>query len=162
MPLIGLDSVRAFNLELAALLRLKNQSHMCQLVDYDKSRLTLNLQWAGIEIRSYYKSLKRSLKGTEQPKDIGGKISHADLVDQLNCIYTIFEKLDIVHLDLTKPGKNVCCDISNITVIDFNITVLDRDPMSPELATVYKQFIAQGGLARQHDQLLADLKPLCI
>ena len=166
--LYSLTAAETYQLELDCLKRLKGCENMCQLIDYNRDELTLNLEWCGLsygrkDLRRYRKQQKRAAKtGSEKPSyynDMTLPITQQQFIDQWHRAFDQLEANNVVHFDL--QSKNVCLNQGHLTVIDFGIAVLDGDPRSNYLERRYHAFIARGGYEYQkHSELAAIIKEL--
>jgi serine/threonine protein kinase len=148
----GLTSPEAFNLELECYKRLSSHDNFPTLIDFDKTNLEIMLEDCGIHLMSYFKSKKRSLKRNENFKKIDIDMSSINF--QIEKIIEALSKNNIVHLDVYKPGKNLCFKNNTIYLIDFNISVVDGVPLSSELNILYRDFLQNGG----YDGMLTKFK----
>ena len=160
----GITVKKHYQLELDCLKRLKGCENMCQLIDYNRDKLTLDLEWCGLsygqkDIRQYRKQQKRAVKtGVELPdyySDMILPLTQRQFIDQWHSAFDQLESNNIVHLDL--QSKNVCLNRGHLTVIDFGLAVLDGDPVSEFLDKKYGEFIAWGGYAAQRDLKLTSI-----
>ena len=138
----GLDLQTAYQLELECLSRVKGQAHMCQLLDYDSTEMTLTLKWAGSTLQNAPRYL----------------VSRDSFIQQFTAAFEILESLDIVHFDISR--NNVCIDQTTkcISIIDFGSCVIDGSPQSSFFTKAYNEFIDLGGYSAFRDRLLKELR----
>jgi tRNA A-37 threonylcarbamoyl transferase component Bud32 len=148
----GLTPSKAFDLELECYKRLSSYDNFPILIDFDKTNLEIILEDCGIHLMSYFKSKKRSLKRNENFKKIDINISLINF--QIEKIIEALSNNNIVHLDVYKPGKNLCFKNNRIYLIDFDVAVLDHAPLSTEIDVLYQDFLHSGG----YDSMLKKFK----
>ena len=134
---------QAYDLELECYLRISGKKNFPNLLDYDSKKMIFVLEDAGTDLRSYLKKRKRFLKGSITDfKKIDFKIEN--LNDQVDNIIETLRSNNISHLDCFKLGKNICYKNGNITLIDFNVAVLDENPLTNSLSNLYNSYILNG------------------
>jgi predicted Ser/Thr protein kinase len=134
---------QAFDLELECYFRISRKENFPTLLDYDKKNMILVLEHSGIDLRSYTKEKKRFLKNSiDDFKEI--KFNIANLDNQIDNIIETLKYNSIAHLDCFKPGKNICYKDGKITLIDFNVAVIDQRPNTDKMDELYQEFIKNG------------------
>lgn len=134
---------QAYDLELECYTRISGKKNFPTLLDYDAKKMIFILEDAGKDLRSYLKERKRFLKGSNTDfKKIDFKIDN--LNDQVDNIINTLKINNISHLDCFKLGKNICYKDGNITLIDFNVAVLDEKPLTDSLNNLYNSYISNG------------------
>ena len=161
--LYNVNTLEIYELELSCLKRLQGQSHICQLIDYNRNELTLDLKWCGPsygvkDLKRYRKQQKCAVKtGVELPNyysDMTLPLTQQQFIDQWHSAFDQLEANNIVHFDL--QGKNICLNQGHLTVIDFGIAVIDRNPME-HLKIKYHDFVVNGGYVQQKISKLASI-----
>lgn len=138
-PRYGLSIKEVYELELECMRRVKGVPHMCQLVNYDRNSLILELEWAGNTLENIYKN---KLDG----------ISKEDFIMQFEKAFKILEEHDIIHLDL--GPNNICFKDNKITIIDFGHTIIDKNPTTETYHKFYNDFVNEGSYVSQKSSRL--------
>jgi hypothetical protein len=131
----GLSAVETYDLELTCLKRLQGHPNVCQLIGYDRDKLTLDLKFCG---HSYEKPRGRC---TTLP------LSKLQFIKQWQTAIDQLALNNVVHVDLLT--KNICLHLGYLTIIDFGIAVIDGKPKSKFIEKRYNDFIANGGYEYQ-------------
>jgi tRNA A-37 threonylcarbamoyl transferase component Bud32 len=151
----GLTPIEAFELELACYKRLSSYDNFPILINYDKKSFQLFLEDCGINLMSYFKSKKRFRKKNEIFAKL--EVDIDSIQRQVETIIKTLNDNNIVHLDLSKPGKNLCFKNGSIYLIDFNIAVIDNNPLSKEINDLYDNFLNSGGYDNLEKKIKEDL-----
>lgn len=121
----GLDIKNAKKLEVQCY-KLLNSIHFPKLISIDKPNV----------IRIEHKGESLNL--------IKKKIKIPHYKSQIDRIINEFRKKRIVHLDMHESGKNICVtDNGIISIIDFDIAVIDNNPLSNRLEQKYNKLLLQ-------------------
>lgn len=142
----GLTRAQAYELERTAYERLASCPHVPSIVLCDDATCKLTLEHRGT-------SLDR-LRRERKPVVV------SDVDDQIRTIARALDEAGVVHLDVF--SKNLCYDerTGRVSLIDFDMAVLDDAPMSETLRDLYERRKASG---ETHESLLrkaaADIRP---
>jgi hypothetical protein len=130
----GLTKKSAFKLEKDCLdLLNKNYECICEkksrhfpiIHNYDDINYTFNLSYCGKTIKE--------LNSCATTKSERNKYRHPNLKSQLDCIMFNLQKNKIKHLDMHK-GKNLCINKKGVlSLIDFDIAVIDDKFLSEKI-----------------------------
>ncbi len=147
---------QAFELELECYKRISGKENFPTLIDYDTKNMILEIEDVGIELSSYLKNKKRFYKKS-QSDFLEIKFNFVNLDSQIKNIIETLRNCNIVHLDHNKRAKNICYKEGKITLIDFNMAVVDRHPINNYLSKLYQIFINEGGYENQIRNLKQNL-----
>jgi predicted Ser/Thr protein kinase len=136
-----LTKEQAFRLELEIYKRLLGEENFPQLISYDENQLKLEISHCG-------KSLQLIKNEEIKLKDFDGQIQN---------ICEVLEKNNIHHLDIAL--KNICYSNEKIYLIDFDIAVIDNNPLNEKLANLLK---AQYNNKKTKELLLKTLEKIKI
>ncbi len=106
----GLTIKQAFELELEVYNRLNGHKHFPKLLEINEKKYQLLLEHCGITLNNL------------------PVFTIPNLNIQINSIHESLESNNIIHLDIR--NENICFKNENIYLIDFDIVVLDRKPLS--------------------------------
>jgi len=133
----GLTRNEAYNLEKECLICINNnfeclckikQNHFPKLIDFDDEKYQFVLSNCGICIKEYNKSKKKN-------------IIIANKKEQVNCIIENLKKMNIIHLDMSTNGKNMCITEDGIiSIIDFDIAIINNNSLSEQITKLYNQY----------------------
>jgi len=129
----------AYELELDCYYRLSKYKNFPSLIDYNSKDLTITLEHCGVTVRHI--------------KDNNGIINKKALTNIKNII-TALQTEDIVHLDFkAKNPKNLCYKDPNIFLIDFDVAIIDKNPLNSKLNHWYQKWLKHGGYNHFERQL---------
>ena len=151
----GLSAQESYDLELAALKRLKGLDYMCQLLDHDSSELTLSLEWAGHNVNYYIDGLKARKQQDTSGSGFELYLTKEQLTDQINVIFKTLEHCIIIHLAM--GPWNFCVKDHALTLIDFGCVIIDGVTDFETLQHQLSCFLYQGSWRAQQAATLSRL-----
>lgn len=149
-PLIsGLSARQALHLEMICLARLRQHAgsarrHFPGLVSVDREGMEIALTDQGQSLDSIPQdqrpAIARQLRGAYR--------------DQLTVIVEALEVANVVHLDPHETGRNLTvAPDGTLSLIDFDIAVVDGQPFSATLARLHDRWVRRGGYRMTHRHL---------
>lgn len=146
-------------IELAALQRARGCPGLQQLVDYDKENLTITTQFAGYDLTRYgirnKKEIKRRRKSASTLEDLEINCSESEFVEQFVKIGSELDNIGVTHLDVLP--KNICLLNGKITLIDFELCVLDHTP-EIRWRSKYEEFLNCGGWNGVIERMVSNIR----
>ena len=133
----GLTRTEAYNLEKECLACIKNNfeclckikhNHFPELIEFDDEKYQFILSNCGISVKEYTKLKKNNIIITNKE-------------EQVNCIVENLKKMNIIHLDMSPNGKNMCINEDGIiSIIDFDIAIINNNILSEQIKKLYNQY----------------------
>lgn len=117
---LGRDA--AFNLELAALSRLKSfyqcncgasKCHFPVVLETDYSSYTIKMSHCG-----------KNMREKEAVIELREKLDNQQLNSQIKCIIDNLRRAGVKHADCAESGQNLCFDHDTLCLIDFDIALV--------------------------------------
>jgi hypothetical protein len=143
----NLTRIGAFNLEKDCLERINDRfnckcsiktTHFPKIISCDETTFKFELTNCGICIKEYNKLVKANKYNEEN------KIIIINKEEQINCIMENLINSNVIHLDMTLNGKNLCItDEGILSIIDFDIAIIDDNISSDQIRKIYDQYNLQ-------------------